>query len=523
MENKTLGKLQEKVTKLENIIIKQRDLIVVRKEKFRTLQMKYKYLEKNMDKIIEKSVNQQVEKKIQEVQDENEKLKLEVARLKGLLNVNSSNSGIPTSKTTIGKKKHIPNSREKSDKKIGGQLGHSKNKLEAFKEEEITERHYHELKHCVCGGELNKIGEKKKHEFELEISVKKIEHQFCEYECTSCKKRLSVAIPNSLKEENQYGTNVQALAMSLINEGCVSYNRTRKLIKEFSNNEIDLSEGYLVKLQKKCANNLDVFINDLKRKIINEKVINWDDTVIAINQKQACLRFYGTPKLALYTAHEKKNKEGIDEDSILNQLTSDKTVIHDHNTINYNKDYNFQNAECCVHLLRDLKKVKENLNHNWADELASLLVETNQQRKECIELGNDFFEEEFIELVSNNYDECIKKGLEENKTDRDKYYGQEEKSLLNRLIKYKENYLLWVVRFDIDFSNNLSERSLRFSKTKMKVSGQFQNIINATYYSKICSYIETCKRNQIDIHHALKKLLDGTPLLLEDIIKEPIC
>ena len=116
-----------------------------------------------------------------------------------------------------------------------------------------------------------------------------------------------------------------------------------------------------------------------------------------------------------------------------------------------------------------------------------------------------------------------KKGLEENKIDHDKYYGQEEKSLLNRLIKYKENYLLWVVRFDIDFSNNLSERSLRFSKTKMKISGQFQNITNEIYYSKICSYIETFKRNQIDIHHALKKLLDGNPLLLEDIVKEPIC
>ena len=174
-------------------------------------------------------------------------------------------------------------------------------------------------------------------------------------------------------------------------------------------------------------------------------------------------------------------------------------------------------------MLRDLKKVKENLKHNWADELANLLVETNNQRKECMELGNNFFEEEFIELVSNNYDECIKIGLEENKIDRDKYYGQEEKALLNRLIKYKENYLLWVVRFDIDFSNNLSERILRFSKTKMKISGQFHNITNAIYYSKICSYIETCKRNQVDVHNALKNLLEGNPLSLEGIIKEPIC
>lgn len=523
MATQSLGSLQIKINKLENKIVQLQDLVIVRKEKFRRLQTKYNNLEKNMDKIIEQTVNKEVEKAVKQVHVENEQLKLEVARLKGLLNMNSTNSGISTSKTPINQKKHIPNSRKKSDKKIGGQPGHKKNKLNAFTEEEITEKHFHELKHCICGGKLDKIGEKIKDELELEIIVKKIEHHFCEYICTCCGKKLNVPIPVCLKEENQYGTNVQALAVSLLNEGCVSYNRTRSLIKEFSGNEIDLSEGFLVKLQKKCADGLDIFINDLKRKIINEKVISWDDTVIMVNQKQSCLRFYGTPKLALYTAHKRKNKEGIDEDNILNQLTSDKTVIHDHNTVNYNKDYNFQNAECCVHLLRDLKKVKDNLNHKWVENLSNLLIETNIQRKECIEIGKDFFEEDFVELVSNKYDECIKKGKAENKIDRSKYYGQEEKALLNRLSKYKENYLLWVTRFDIDFSNNLSERSLRFSKTKMKVSGQFQNIKNAEYYSKICSYIETCKRNGIDVHNAIKSLLEGNPLLLENILKEPTC
>lgn len=519
MSTQSLGNLQMKVTKLENKIIELQDLIIVRKEKYRNLQKKYDYLEKNMDKIIENSVNKEVKK----IQDENERLRLEIAKLKDLLNIDSTNSGISTSKTPINKTKHIPNLRQKSDRKIGGQPGHKKNKLNAFSEDEITERHFHELKHCTCGGKLNKIGERIKDELELEIVVKKIEHHFYEYDCSCCGKKLSVPIPNCLKEENQYGQNVQAIAVSLLNEGCVSYNRTRSLIKEFSGNEIDLSEGFLVKLQKKCADGLDNFINELKRKIINEKVINWDDTVIMINKKQSCLRFYGTPKLALYTAHEKKNKDGIDKDNILNQLTSDKTVIHDHNTINYNKNYNFQNAECCVHLLRDLRKVKDNLEHKWVGNLSNLLTETNKQRKEYIEFGKDFFEEDFIELVSNKYDECIKQGRSENKIDRNKYYGQEEKALLNRLIKYKENYLLWITRFDIDFSNNLSERSLRFSKTKMKISGQFQNIKNAEYYSKICSYIETCKRNNKDVHKAIKSLLEGRPLSLEDILKEPTC
>ena len=100
---------------------------------------------------------------------------------------------------------------------------------------------------------LKKIGERVKDELDIEIRIKKIRHYFKEYECLCCGKKLQVPIPEYLKEENQYGSNVKALALSLINEGCVSYNRTRNLIKGFSSNQIDISEGYLVKQQNLIA------------------------------------------------------------------------------------------------------------------------------------------------------------------------------------------------------------------------------------------------------------------------------
>lgn len=55
--------------------------------------------------------------------------------------------------------------------------------------------------------------------------------------------------------------------------------------------------------------------------------------------------------------------------------------MHDHNTINYNNDYNFENAKCCVHLLRDLKKLDDVLNRDWMKELKKLLTETNEKKK----------------------------------------------------------------------------------------------------------------------------------------------
>ena len=38
--------------------------------------------------------------------------------------------------------------------------------------------------------------------------------------------------------------------------------------------------------------------------------------------------------------------EGLDEDNILKLLSPTTTVVHDHNNVNYNEDYSFQNAEC---------------------------------------------------------------------------------------------------------------------------------------------------------------------------------
>lgn len=516
MRETSLGKLQIKVTKLENKVADLQELLTIRKEKYRLLQMDYNYLEKETESKIQRAVNNATE----ELQKENEKLKEELAKIKAVLNNNSNNSGITTSNTPINSKKRIPNSREKSEKSIGGQKGHPKHKLVRFKEEELTDSVCYEAVKCYCGGNLKEIGERTKDEIDIEIRVKKIRHHFKEYECLCCGKKIQVPIPEHLKEENQYGSNIKAIALSLLNEGCVSYNRTRNLINGFSSNQIDISEGYLVKQQKKASDKLETFIKELKQKIIKEKIIYWDDTVIMIDKKRSCLRFYGTDNLALYTAHEKKNKKGLDNDNILNVLDKNTVVVHDHNTINYNDDYEFENAECCVHLIRDLRKTEEELNHKWPKDLITLLIDTNKKRNEYINQGNQYFEEMFIEEVQSEYDEIIEKALEENKKNRNKYFGNDEKALINRLIKYKQNYLMWVIRFDVPFSNNLSERSLRGSKTKMKVSGQFKNLSNAEYYSNIKSYIETCKRNNINVHEALIRLSENNPFTIEEILNQ---
>lgn len=46
----------------------------------------------------------------------------------------------------------------------------------------------------------------------------------------------------------------------------------------------------------------------------------------------------------MFVAHKKKDRKSLDEDGILAALGSDTTVVHDHVTVNYNKDFHFKNA-----------------------------------------------------------------------------------------------------------------------------------------------------------------------------------
>jgi len=444
----------------------------------------------------------------------------EVLRLKGLLNTDGTNSGLPTSKTPLSKKKIISNSREKTNKKIGGQKGHQRNKLEAFKDNEITETKEHNLLECPhCGGDIVKTEEIiHKDEFDYEVVVIKKRHIFSVSKCKKCGIDSHVTIPNKLKEENQYGSHVQALALSLMNIGNVSVNKVRKMIFGLSEEEIQPSEGYIIKQQKQAYKKLLIFIDELKQQCLTLDTLYWDDTVIDINTARGCLRFYGDDNIALYVAHRQKNKEGLDKDGILKLLSPETTVMHDHNKVNYNKEYSFINIECNAHLLRDLQKNTDNLQHKWSVQLKELLTKTNKERNEAMERNEDEFEDGYVKNFYYQFDLIMLEGIAENRKDDEKYFGKDEKTLLNRILKFKDNYLSWVVNFSLPFTNNLSERSLRGIKSKMKISGQFQTVETAQYYAAIKSYIETCYRNGINETKALIRLCEGEPYTMQEIL-----
>ena len=172
--------------------------------------------------------------------------------------------------------------------------------------------------------------------------------------------------------------------------------------------------------------------------------------------------------------------------------------------------------------------------------MKGLISTTIKDRKDAISTGEESFSPEYIEQFKHKVDAIVSTGWEQYKADNPEnktrgktkakrkkgkakaevnHPAQFEKALLRRLGKYRQNYFLWVEDFRSPTTNNCSERGLRGAKTKLKVSGQFENIGAATNYARLRSYIETCRRNGINEITALERLTEGRPYTVNEILQ----
>jgi len=139
-----------------------------------------------------------------------------------------------------------------------------------------------------------------------------------------------------------------------------------------------------------------------------------------------------------------------------------------------------------------------------------------------IEKGQEEFTQEELNKFEDKFEKIMLQANKENEEEKQKYYVAEERTLILRILDYKNEYFLWVYDFDIPFTNNLSERSLRGAKSKMKSAGQFWSEESAKWYATIKTYIETCNRNGVNVYNALLKLSIGKPYTLKQILENNV-
>lgn len=490
----------------------------------------------------------------------NGQLKDNLEKITSQLNADSNNSGLPTSKTPIGKEKRkpVPNLRQKSDRRKGGQPGHRKNQLAQSTDELITGYRDHlpeefneqmqdrelipEILNCPnCGARItdDMLTVREKEEIDFEIKINRIRHRFYEIVCSHCNMRFKIKIPNQIKEPAQYGPHIKSLICVLLKGGIVSVNRVSLIINSLL--KLNISEGYICKLARQLGEMCEDFSKKVTSLFQFFAIIGWDDTVVRANGKNICFRTYVTNFISLYTAHDQKNLQGLIDDGILTSLTVLNRVIHDHNTVNYNEIFNFLNAECNAHLLRDLLRVYENNKDRaeWTLELKNTISELINKRNTMVEEDSSStslpaeeinnFKQNLIAVLASR--KVIVEQMIQEHEKRQRELGNKsnkiippeslllELRIINRLSvpEYMDAYFAWMGNFNIPVTNNCSERALRTEKTHMKVSGQFASTETAEYHAMVMTYLETCKKNGINSFDAITAMFEGKPYTVESL------
>lgn len=403
--------------------------------------------------------NKLLTKKLDEANKKNQELLLEIERLKNSNNKDSSNSSKPSS--TNGFKEVITNNRNKSNKKQGGQPKHLGKTLTNEQIEEMIKNK--EIDEVITIEENKTEGNKDLVPiiiYEYDIEIRRIVTKHIIY---PTKKQ------NITKYPVIYGNNIK-IYNCILGQKYMSLDGIQNFIYDTTNNNLLTSKGSFYSCNKEIYNLLlNTEYQKIQKELMNALVLNVDESPIKTNGEQYYLHNISDGKHTLQYVTKHRSQNDIDEFGFLKQYKG--IIVHDHYKMYYN--YGADNAECNVHVLRYLNAVSEFTNHAWAKKLHNLLLDMKKIKEEYTKEGKEYLENEKYETLKTNYLEILIEAKEERKKDLStNAYKKEEINLINRLIKYSGNHLLFLRKFFVPFSNNRAESDLRGIKIKQK-TGKF--------------------------------------------------
>lgn len=495
--------MEELFAKVESLTAKVNE----QAEEIQTLRIEVKEKEKTIRRLEKKvgTFEATVEKKNEEIHrlqatvnvltHANTVLKEENARLKSQLQNNSDNSSNPPSGDQKGgKSANRYNGRKKTEKKQGAQPGHKGTTLTKAKAEEL-------IASGQCKHTIREIGDPKsgrcitKYEIDIHIEPEVIEYRIYDRK----------SVPAHLRSDVTYGVKVKAFAAELYGIGIVSIDRIQEIISSITKGSLNISAGTIYGFCRKLSVQAQASLNEIEEHILNGEVAYTDATVVTVDGKLCFVRNVSNKDAVRYYGMDKKNLASMKKLRLLTKFAG--IFIHDHETSLYH--FGMEHGECNAHLLRYLLKNTEDCGTTWSVKLRELLYEMKSRRDEAVESGFKELSESELSAFMRRYDEILQLGRKENETTQPKWAKQEENALLNRLEKYKANHLLFLKRFDVAFTNNMSERDLRKCKNRQKLSGGFRTLEGCEMFADILSIIETAKRMNLSVFDTISSLFQS--------------
>ena len=436
------------------------------------------------------------------VQTEVEELKEWNRKLTAQVNMDFENSSLPSS-LQGPKRKKIPNSREKTERKPGGQPGH---KGHCRKKHVPTETHEIPApEKYVDSADYYETGKIiRKQRVIVEMSVKVIEYTTKEYRSRITGARVHAPFPEGYTNEVNYDGSIKALAFLLSNECNVSHGKIRKLLSELTGGKVEISDGMVNSLCKEFSQKAEPEKKEIIKRLMSAPVMNADFTNANVNGKsaQVLILASATGDAAMYIGREKKGHEGIKGTPLEDYVG---TVVHDHDRTFYR--YGTRHQECTQHDCRYLIGSKENEPElTWNQQMHELFREMLHYRNGLGEKGE--LDPCKVAGFESRYDFILDKAQEEYENNPPSEYYREGYNLYVRLREYKESELLFLHDKRVPANNSLCERLARVYKRKQKQAMVLRSQENLKYICDGLSTVYLLRANAENVYQEVAAIFE---------------
>ena len=312
----------------------------------------------------------------------------------------------------------------------------------------------------------------------------------------------TLVIPPELRSDVTYGLGIKALTTLLFGQHIVAIDRIGELFSTLTGGRIHPSPGSIYTFCQTFSRACEPEITSIKQKLLASGKIYTDATNVSTNGHRSYIRNFSTVEAVLYVAMHRKTLAELQAINVLSDFTG--VLVHDHETALYH--FGSGHGECIAHLLRYLIKNTQETGNDWSQALHDLLCAVLHWKHICQSHGMTGFNAEALSLIGETYDRIVAEGRKQNLTTAGKIATKEERRLLKRLEKYKDNHLLFAWDFEVEFTNNMSERDLRKCKGRQKMAGGFRTDAGKVLYCRMLSIIETAKRKGKDLLEVIKAI-----------------
>jgi hypothetical protein len=294
---------------------------------------------------------------------------------------------------------------------------------------------------------------------DIEIKLKTTCYRYHYGYCSKCKRTIYPR-DSFVPSRCRIGPNARAISCYLRYKSKIPFDEVGRIFKDLFN--LNLSPSSLVNFENKMAENSFIEYEKIKSMVKNSSFIHSDETGWRVDGRNYWLWCFTNDKIALYHIDKTRGSDVVKQ--ILGK--DYKGVLISDFYSAYNSISASAKQKCIVHLLRDIKDIKENKELKSTDNLfCEMLKETLQ---EAIDDDKEF--------------RCGKKTSEELKKDKEEICkkltdlmlceisDEKLKTLRKRIIKHNNELLTFFDNKDVEPTNNRAERNLRPNVIMRKVT-----------------------------------------------------